>query len=135
MCRPAFTSVSATFKHGRLRKKKEFVACYDYGKRFHSKHFLFFVLPIKQDGRIRTGLTVSRKVGCAVVRNRIKRLLREFFRLSAGELPGDCDIVAVAKKTDFAKFTLKELTSELLPLFAKSSFFLQDNMGFVQKTH
>jgi ribonuclease P protein component len=46
----------------------------------------------------RLGLSVSRRVGDAVTRNHIKRLLREAFRTSLGELPEGFDLVAVVRK-------------------------------------
>jgi ribonuclease P protein component len=45
----------------------------------------------------RTGITVSRKVGNAVVRNRIKRFVREFVRTRTSSLPGSFDLVIIAK--------------------------------------
>ena len=48
-------------------------------------------------GRTRLGLSVGRRIGPAVRRNRIKRLLREAFRLSRPELPAEMDLVLVVK--------------------------------------
>lgn len=45
----------------------------------------------------RLGLSVSRKLGCAAVRNRWRRLLREAFRLSRGELPPGLDLVLIPR--------------------------------------
>jgi ribonuclease P protein component len=45
----------------------------------------------------RLGLTVSQKVGCAVRRNRVKRLVREVFRLHRELFPSPADIVVIAK--------------------------------------
>ena len=50
-------------------------------------------------GAWRLGLAVTRKTGCAVVRNRVKRVVREFFRLNQGRLVSGYDLVVVPKKT------------------------------------
>lgn len=49
-------------------------------------------------GRTRLGLSVSRRVGNAVARNRWKRLLREAFRLSRGQLPLGLDLIAIPQQ-------------------------------------
>jgi ribonuclease P protein component len=65
-----------------------------------TRHFVLLVasqplLPVTDAPRI--GLIVSRKVGGAVARNRVKRLCRECFRLSPGFLPNGIDLVVVAR--------------------------------------
>lgn len=64
----------------------------------HSLYFFALFSPNDLSGP-RVGITVSRKVGGAVVRNRIKRLVREFFRKRAGDLGlGNLDMNIIAKK-------------------------------------
>jgi ribonuclease P protein component len=46
----------------------------------------------------RLGITVTKKVGCAVVRNRAKRLIRETFRTLSERLPRDVDVVVIVRK-------------------------------------
>jgi ribonuclease P protein component len=49
-------------------------------------------------GTTRLGITVSKRVGNSVRRNRVKRLVREFFRLHKDSFPQGCDIVIAARK-------------------------------------
>ncbi len=84
----------------RLRKRREFVAIQGSGRKLHTEHFLVFVQArAGTDAAARMGVTVSRKVGGAVVRNRVKRLVREAFRRSKALFPRGLDVVFVAKRT------------------------------------
>jgi ribonuclease P protein component len=84
-------------KEERIRKKRDYTRIYEQGERIYSRRFTLVVCP-SPTGVTRLGTTVSKKAGNAVQRNRIKRLLREFFRLNKARLPASQDIVIIAKK-------------------------------------
>ncbi len=70
----------------------------------------------------RLGLAVTRKTGCAVVRNRVKRVLREFFRLRQAWLPQETDMVVVPKRTLKPElFSLAVVEQEFASLFATAA--------------
>jgi ribonuclease P protein component len=75
----------------RVRKRSEYQVIYDKGLRIPSGSFVLFVMR-NAAGRPRLGITVTRRIGGAVERNRAKRLIREIFRRHRSEL-ADVDIV------------------------------------------
>jgi ribonuclease P protein component len=90
-------ATSEEFPHRvRIVRSTDYRILYREGRKIQSGRFVLFVRE-NGIGYHRLGLTVSRKVGGAVVRNRIKRLFREIFRRSSVEIPGQYDIVVNAK--------------------------------------
>lgn len=84
-------------REARLLDLSDFTRVNRRGRKIHTRHYIILVV-CKKYGPTRLGLTVSRKVGGAVQRNRVKRLLREFFRCNRGDIRGDLDISIIAKR-------------------------------------
>ncbi len=104
-------------KGERIRRRSEFTALFQSGKRIHSE-YLTVILRRNTSGTRRLGLVVGKKVGKkAVRRNRMKRLLREFFRLNKHRLPASQDILIVARK-DFSFMKCQDLCRELEKVLA-----------------
>jgi ribonuclease P protein component len=106
-------------KRERICKKRDYSTIYEQGARLHSKHFTIISCRNRGDTS-RLGITVSKKVGNAVQRNRIKRLLREFFRLNKSRLSSFRDIVIVAKKGAYG-LAYQDVCRELENLLIKKS--------------
>ena len=90
-------AASATFPRShRLRSRSEFSRVFDARVRESRGPLTFYAAP-NDLSHSRLGLSLSRRVGNAVRRNRIKRLLRESFRLRQHDLPPGFDIVVVVR--------------------------------------
>ena len=82
----------------RLKASAEFVGIQRHGVRWQSEHFVLYGLRSPDFERARLGIAVSRRVGNAVVRNRLKRRLRECFRLELRPiLDPDTALVVIAR--------------------------------------
>ena len=105
------TSESFPNSH-RIVHSADYRTIYETGQRINSGRFVLFGLE-NQKGHARLGITVSRKVGCAHIRNRIKRLFREIFRRSSEEIPRNLDLVVNAKSS-CVDAGLQELREEFI---------------------
>ncbi len=80
----------------RLRKRHEFVALQRHGERHGASHFVVITRTL-DSGPPRLGVTTSRKVGSAPERNRVRRLVREFFRRHRAALTPPRDVLVIAR--------------------------------------
>lgn len=84
-------------KHQRIKKNKEFQHIFKKGKSFANRQFIVYVLKNDQP-EFRLGLSVSKKVGNAVARNRVKRFIRQAFLENHTELMQKADYVIIARQ-------------------------------------
>lgn len=83
-------------KRARLRKRSEYLRVQRDGRRYHTEHFVVLFAPAARLST-RMGVTVSSRVGNAVVRNRVKRMVREVLRTSWRQIDPPGDVVVIAK--------------------------------------
>jgi len=83
---------------GRLSRSADFDRVFRSGRSHAGREFVLYLFPRAEEDQPRLGLSVSRKVGGAVERNRVKRLLREAFAIESRRLPAGTDAVVVARR-------------------------------------
>ena len=126
LLRPPANSVSIapTGRFGRssrLRRPSEFQRNREEGRRISGSSFVLLLATgarhsVSEEPRL--GLTVSRKVGNAVVRNHVKRRIREWFRRGRAMLPMGSDLVVVARSSA-STMTGREVACELSDMVAR----------------
>jgi len=80
-----------------LKSNRDFQVVYKKGKSFANKYLVMYVLE-NGTSKNRLGISVSKKVGNSVVRHRVKRLIKESYRLHEGIFNSGLDIVIVARQ-------------------------------------
>ena len=105
---------------GRRMRRNDYLVSTREGVRRPTKFFIAFLYDRGDGGRSRLGITVTRKVGGAVRRNRIKRLLREWFRSRGSEF-GSCDLVLIAKRECPESLRLDDVRRDLDPALLPGS--------------
>jgi len=82
----------------RVKKNKEFQAIIKSGKSFANREFVIYYIEKQDQTHFRVGISVGRKLGKAVQRNRLKRLIREAFRELESRISPNVDMIIIARK-------------------------------------
>lgn len=80
----------------RLTRKSEYARVFQQGEKWVGRHFICYVVRHEAPGS-KLGLAVSRKVGKSVVRNRVKRYLREFYRTHRPQFQANVHVAVIAR--------------------------------------
>lgn len=97
-----------------LKKTNEFKRVFSQGNRRYGRYIIVYILSGPQEGS-RVGFIVKKSIGKAVQRNKIKRRLREIWRLKGRELTTASDVVILAKK-EITEASFEEIEEELVRL-------------------
>jgi ribonuclease P protein component len=104
-------------RQDRLLRRTEFLDLSKSGSKIQDPNFIV-IYRLSDKDRPRLGITVSKRVGNAVVRNRLKRLIREFFRKNRSALASNWSMNIIAK-TRAAHLTSAEVEISLRRLFTR----------------
>lgn len=106
-------------KRNRLKKNEDFQKVFKKGKSMANRQYVLYVLHQPEAKEFRVGLSVSKKIGNAVVCNRVKRLIRQVIQEERDLLKQENDYIIIARKPA-AELSYEETKKSLQHLFRKS---------------
>ncbi len=115
-------------KRERLSRDREFRRIFREGKSFPSQNLIIYIykrIP-EEDKEVRLGLVVSRKLGMAVKRNKLKRRLREIFRLNKHLLKPGWDTIFLPRN-QAVNCSYQDLEKSVLSIFKRAKLFVNTN--------
>ena len=118
-------------KSEHLRKNSDFRKVYSKGRSYADHFIVLFTFPNDLGGN-RIGLSVSKKIGKAVKRNRVKRLFREVYRLNKDKLIQGIDLIFLARK-DVVKLDFPKMEKSILRLYKRAKILKDQGVTGVRK--
>ena len=110
----------------RLKKRYQFNYVYKSGEQFSGEHMVLYVASSKTKN-IKVGLAVTKKVGHAVVRNKVRRRLREIIKKQVPILKQNNNIIVVARD-NITEASFEKLSNEFLKLLKKANLINEESI-------
>ncbi len=108
-------------KEYRIKSKQDYAKVYRHGKSVANFQFVLYWLEVKRATHFRLGISASKKIGNAVVRNRMRRIVKEIVRLNADLLNVPVDIVIIIRKPA-VDMNYNDLQKSIMHLYRKAGF-------------
>lgn len=109
-------------KKYKLRKNAEFRVVYRKGKSFSNNLLVLYTYKNNRNDFNRFGVSVSKKVGKSVIRNRVRRLIKESYRLNFESFKKGYDLIVIARTTSKDR-SYNEIETSLINLFKKAGLY------------
>ena len=115
-------------KQYRLAKKEDFNKVYRQGKSMGNRQFVVYYISNAAVDHFRLGVSVSKKIGNAVVRNRIRRMLKEIVRHHAAHISVHSDMILIARKPS-VEMEYLEMEKSVLHILKKTALYEKKMVG------
>lgn len=109
-------------KSYRVKSERDFQTVFHQGDSKANRQFVVYVLQKEDQAHFRVGLSVGKKIGNAVVRNQVKRFIRQAITNMSDDIRSDIDFIVIARYPT-ADMTLAEITSSLAHVFKLAQVF------------
>ncbi len=103
----------------KLKKNCEFQKVYNNGKSYANHILVVYILHHRNDPTRKIGFSISKKIGNAVVRNRIRRMIVEIYRLNQDRFRNGLDIIIIPRYK-IVNSTYQQIEKGLIKLFSKA---------------
>lgn len=108
----------------RLKKNKDFQVVFKKGSSFANRQFVVYVLKQEEQPYSRLGLSVSKKMGNAVMRNHIKRFIKEIFRDLSDKLDPGNDYIVISRRP-VRTMSYQQMQSSLIHVLKKTGMMTE----------
>lgn len=109
----------------RIKRNEEFQRIFNAGKSFANRELVIYYIKKNHQTHFRVGLSVGKKIGNAVMRNQIKRYLREAFISLEDKINPDLDIIIIARNPTI-NMNYHQIKRSLSHLLHKENLFIHE---------
>lgn len=116
----------------RIKKNEEFQHIFKHGKSFANRELVIYYCYKEGQEHFRLGISVGRKIGTAVTRNKLKRYIREIFTQLKGKIKPEYDIIIIARKRSL-ELDFDKMYRSVVHLLKKEDLLLGNDEEIVRR--